>query len=133
MKKQIYRECQISESSSSCVLRKRCSETTQQINRKHPHQIPISIKLQGIFAHIFRTPFPKNTSEGLLLKYSMWQKLSFDLQPPSIRLFFVSVNCNSTKSSIIDIFILRHCVIFSLVIHESTKLSFYLFLNFHEP
>ena len=79
-----------------CVLRKRCSENMQQIYRRTPlpkcnfnkvalHQCQsvISIKLFCSFIeialrlrcspvnlpHYFRTPFPKNTSEGLLLSY----------------------------------------------------------------
>ena len=64
-------------------LRKTCSENTQQITGEHPWRSVISIKLLCIFIeitrqhgcsrvnllHIFRTPFPKNTSGGLLLEF----------------------------------------------------------------
>ena len=62
------------------VLRKRYSENMQQINRRTPCRSVISIKLfcnfieialrHGCFPvnllHIFRKPFPKNTSGWLL-------------------------------------------------------------------
>ena len=71
---------------SRCVLGKRCSENIQQIYRRTP--MPkcefnkVAIKLQSNFIeialwhgcsplnlqHIFRTPFPRNTS-GWLLQY----------------------------------------------------------------
>ena len=63
------------------VLTKRCSKNIQQIYRRHPCQNLISIKLLCNFIeitlphgcspldllHIFRTPFPKNSSGGLFL------------------------------------------------------------------
>ena len=57
------------------VLRKRCSGNMQQIYRRTPMPKCISKKLlalrRGYFPvnllHISRTPFPKNTSGGLLL------------------------------------------------------------------
>ena len=63
------------------VLRKRCSENMQQIYRRIPVQKCDFNKVANNFIeiklwhgcspinllHIFRTPFPKNTSEGLLL------------------------------------------------------------------
>ena len=60
-------------------LRKRCSENMQQIYRRTPvpkcnlNKVAKQIALRyGCYPvnllHIFRTPFPKNTSEGLLLK-----------------------------------------------------------------
>ena len=63
------------------VLRKRCSENTHQIYRRTPCRSAILIKLLCNFIeitlrhgcspvnmlHIFRTPVPKNTSEGPVL------------------------------------------------------------------
>ena len=69
------------------VLRKKCSEIMQQIYWRTPmpkcdfNKVKFSIKFIEItlvfshgccpvnLLHIFRTPFPKNTSDGLLLKY----------------------------------------------------------------
>ena len=69
------------------VLWKRYSENMQQIYRKIPIRIVISIKLfsnvvEVALRHgcspvnllpIFRTPFSKNTSGGLLLWYATWE------------------------------------------------------------
>ena len=44
------------------IFRKRCSENMQQIYRRTP--MPKCVNLM----YIFRTPFPKNASGGLLLK-----------------------------------------------------------------
>ena len=69
------------------VLKKRCSENIQQMYRRTPmpkcdfNKVAKQSKLQGNFIeialrygcspinllHIFKIPFPKNTSEGLLL------------------------------------------------------------------
>ena len=65
-----------------CVLRKRCSEKMQQIYWRTPMPKCDFNKFQSNFTeitlrhgcspvnllHIFRTPFPKNTSRGLLLE-----------------------------------------------------------------
>ena len=62
---------------------KRCFENMQQIYRRTPIRSAISIKLLCNFTeialwhgcspvnllHVFRTPFPKNTSEWLLLQW----------------------------------------------------------------
>ena len=67
------------------VLRKRCSETKQQIYRRNPCRSVLSIKLLRNFIeiavrhgcspvnllHIFRIPFPMNTSGWLLLHFCL--------------------------------------------------------------
>ena len=69
------------------VLRKRCSENMQQIYRRTPvpkydllcNFIEIALR-HGCspvnFLHIFRTPFPKKTSERLLLFIRILFKIS---------------------------------------------------------
>ena len=71
---------------STGVLKKTCSENMQWISGEHPWRSVISIKLQSNFMeitlshgcspvnlpHIFRTPFPRNTSRRLLLKITLW-------------------------------------------------------------
>ena len=59
------------------VLSKRCSENVQQIYRRTHSSFATLLKLHfGIgvnLLHIFRTPFPNNTSGGLLLKtFVLW-------------------------------------------------------------
>ena len=65
------------------VLKKRCSENMQQFMGEYPCRSVISIKLQSNFIeialrhgcspvnllHIFRTPFPRNTSGWLLFSH----------------------------------------------------------------
>ena len=65
------------------VLRKRCSEICSKFTGEHPYRNVISIKLICNFTeialwdrcspvrllHIFRTPFAKNASGGLLLEF----------------------------------------------------------------
>ena len=65
------------------VLRKSCSEICSKFTGEHPYRNVISIKLLCNFTeiafwhrcspvsllHIFRTPFAKNTSGGLLLEF----------------------------------------------------------------
>ena len=58
------------------VLWKRCSENMQQIYRRIPMLSFTEIALRHgcsplNLLHIFRTPFFKNTSEGLLLKIAI--------------------------------------------------------------
>ena len=69
-------------------LRKRCLKICRKFTGEHPCQSAISIKLQTNFIeitlrhgcssvnllHIFRTPFPKNTSEWLLLEGYFFDK-----------------------------------------------------------
>ena len=69
--------------SSRGVLTKRCFKICCKFTREHPYRSAISIKLLSSFIeitllhgcslvnllHIFRTPFPKNTSECLLLTF----------------------------------------------------------------
>ena len=72
---------------SISVFRKRCSENMQQIYRRLPMpkcdfnkvalKLYIEITLRhecspANLLHIFRTPFPKNISEGLPLKMACW-------------------------------------------------------------
>ena len=54
---------------SGGVSRKRCSENMQQIYKRTPiPQITLWHACSPVnLLHIFRIPFPKNTSEGLLL------------------------------------------------------------------
>ena len=107
------------------VPRKRCSENMQQIYRRTPlpkcnfnkvalHQCQsvISIKLFCSFIeialrlkcspvnlpHYFRTPFPKNTSEGLLLSY--WQKVIQSLQISMDRLCRLTASLQNQKYKI---------------------------------
>ena len=67
---------------SRSVLRKRCSENKQQINRRTPKlkndfnkvalQIKITLRLgcsPVYLLHIFRIPFPKNTSRRLVSNF----------------------------------------------------------------
>ena len=78
------------------VPRKRCCENMQQIYRRTPWRSAISIKLLCKFIeialrhgcspvnllHVFRTPFPRNTSEWLLLyfhKLCLWSLKKKDL------------------------------------------------------
>ena len=70
------------------VLKKRCSENMQQIYKRTPMPKCVSTKLQSNFIeiilrhgcspvnllHVFRTTFPKNTSEGLLLKFQVFRR-----------------------------------------------------------
>ena len=71
------------------VLKKRCYENMQQIYKRTPMPKCVSTKLQSNFIeiilrhgcspvnllHVFRTTFPKNTSEGLLLKFQVFRRL----------------------------------------------------------
>ena len=71
------------------VPRKRLLKIGSKFTREHPCWSVISIKLLCIFIeiapwlgcslvyllHIFRTPFPKNTSEWLLLVLILWSRL----------------------------------------------------------
>ena len=70
------------------VLKKRCYENMQQIYKRTPMPKCVSTKLQSNFIeiilrhgcspvnlqHVFRTTFPKNTSEGLLLKFQVFRR-----------------------------------------------------------
>ena len=54
------------------VLRKRCFENMHQTYRRTPYRTWISpVNL----LHIFKTPFPKNTSGGMLLKLKNLRRL----------------------------------------------------------
>ena len=56
--------CFVQKQPSRGVLRKRCSENMQQIYRRAP--MPKCDINKVDLQHIFRTPFPKNTSGRLL-------------------------------------------------------------------
>ena len=85
--------CNIQKQPLRGVLMKRCSENMQQIYRRTPMPSAISIKLlcnfmeitlrHGCspvnFLHIFRKPFLKNTSEGLLQDIGIADKILFHL------------------------------------------------------
>ena len=75
------------------IPRKRCSENCSKFTGKHPCENVISIKLQSNFLeialrygwspvnllHIFRTPFPRNTSGWLLLVFFKISQISQEI------------------------------------------------------
>ena len=78
-------------------LRKGVLKICSKFTEEHPCQIVVSIKLQSNFVeitlrheyssvnlpHIFRTPFPKNTSGWLLLDVQKTSLCTFNLRPVS--------------------------------------------------
>ena len=60
---------------------KKCSKFTGE----QPCRIAISINLQSMLLHIFKAPFPKNTSGRLLLNIlgsAIWRRILDLLFPP---------------------------------------------------
>ena len=113
---------------STGVLRKRCSENLQQIywrtpmpkcdfNKVASNFIEITLRhwyFPVHLLHIFRTPFPKNTSGWLLLS-----KLQFLLLPESVVQFFTLFYHLLTKtiSVVLDKFpvnVLQHLLIYRI-------------------
>ena len=73
-----WTEWAIQKQSSRSVPREKCSENMQQIYRRTPMSVNLLhfaafVKFSPVnLLHIFRTPFPKNTSGRLLLKIITW-------------------------------------------------------------
>ena len=113
------------------VLIKRCSENMHKFTREHPCRKVISIKLLCYFIeialwhecspvnllHIFRAPFPKNTSGRLPLKFpkifkkeAIWPGKSIEIYMDftgnflmfSWQLFFRTTSCLTKSSGFIN-------------------------------
>ena len=100
---------------SRCVLRKRCSEICSKFTGEYPFRSVVSIKLLCSFIeitlrhgcspasllHIFRTPFPKNTSGRLLLHVKSicmyFQKYMATKSSLQVFVFFGSSNISNKK------------------------------------
>ena len=94
------------EQPSKDVLRKRCSENMLQIYQRTPmpkcdfnknaKQIALLHGCSHVnLLHIFRTPFPKNTSGGLLLHITYWYQRIFHLMNPFLPKFKVTLKQTS--------------------------------------
>ena len=72
----MHKKCSwIRSSCSEVSLGKGALKISSKFTGEHPYRSVISIKLLPNLLHIFRTPFPKNTSGWLLLMNS-WNKTS---------------------------------------------------------
>ena len=140
-------------------LRKGALKICSKFTGEHPCRSVISIKLQSNFIkialwhgcspanllHVFRTPFPRNTSGWLLLKYCQgtfiilifvknWQRriiLNFIMKMYVSRIFDTQININCKKYILAVIMIISQFTTISLPKNFQTALAYGFTLLLH--